>query len=334
MDVDDLVRAYDTALARQGRAPGTRKKYVPLARAFLDWGQDRLHGQPTTLDIDLFLSSREGVLETLLGRAPQRSTMRGQIATLRSFFLYLERSGLLTDAEGSPLSNPMGAVVAPTVEQRPNDFLRPLEDAALLGCASPPAERIVVWLLRWSGLRVAEACGLQLQDLDLAPERGSIVVPKSKTSAGMRTIPIVPCLVPELETWLDDLESRGITSPEDYFLATATRSAFKPTFVWRLVKRAGARAGVRRVECECGSRRRTRHERGCPETTTGENVSAITPHTLRRTFGSHLLNRGLRLEVVSRLLGHSSTVVTERAYAELLAPTIRDELLAVLSDEH
>jgi hypothetical protein len=40
----------------------------------------------------------------------------------------------------------------------------------------------------------------------------------------------------------------------------------------------------------------------------------------------------LRLEVVSRLLGHSSTVVTERAYAELLAPTIRDEFLAVLSD--
>jgi integrase len=62
----------------------------------------------------------------------------------------------------------------------------------------------------------------------------------------------------------------------------------------------------------------------------GENVSAITPHSLRRTFGSYLLNRGLRLEVVSRLLGHSSTVVTERAYAELLGATIRDELLAVL----
>jgi integrase len=51
---------------------------------------------------------------------------------------------------------------------------------------------------------------------------------------------------------------------------------------------------------------------------------------LRRTFGSYLLNKGLRLEVVSKLLGHSSTVVTERAYAELLGTTIRDELLAVL----
>jgi integrase len=84
------------------------------------------------------------------------------------------------------------------------------------------------------------------------------------------------------------------------------------------------------VECLCGSLLRTRHARGCPRTTTGENVSEITPHTLRRTFGSYLVNKGLRLEVVSRLLGHSSTVVTERAYAELLGSTVRDELFAIL----
>jgi integrase len=327
-----LAEAYEAALARQGRAPATLKKYSPVVRTFLDWADRQGNRLPTTLDIDLFLTRREAELEARMGRRPRRSTVRAQIAALRSFFLYLERSGLLVDVDGRAVTNPMTAVVAPTVEQRPNDFLRPLEDAALLECALPPAERIVVWLLRWTGLRVAEACALRLQDLDLTPEREIIVVRKSKTTAGVRTIPLVPCLVPELEAWLRMLSSRGVSSPQAHLLATTSGSAFRPTFVWRLVKRAGARAEVRPVPCECGSRRRSRHERGCPRTVSGENLSAITPHTLRRTFGSYLLNRGLRLEVVSRLLGHSSTVVTERAYAELLAPTIRDELLAVLSN--
>jgi integrase len=243
---------------------------------------------------------------------------------------YLERAGLLRTTDGLPAKNPMVGVVAPALEQRPNDFLRPVEDNALLECGSPAVERMVVWLLRWTGLRVSEACALKLEDIDLTPGRESILVRRSKTAAGVRTIPLVPCLVPEIEGWLATLGSRGLLSPQAHILATASGSAFKPTFVWRLVKRAGARAQVRPVDCLCGSLLRTRHERGCPRTTTGENVSEITPHTLRRTFGSYLVNKGLRLEVVSRLLGHSSTVVTERAYAELLGTTVRDELFAIL----
>ncbi len=271
--------------------------------------------------------------EAQTGRPPSRATVRARISALRSFFLYLERAGLLVDAAGRVTPNPMAGVVAPSLEQRPNDFLCPIEDAALLECQSPPAARIVVRLLRWTGLRVSEACALRLDDVDLSPGNESLLVRRGKTAAGIRTIPLVPPLVPELETWLVLLRAQQITSPQAYLLSTRTGSAFKPSFVRRLVKRAGERAGVRKIECQCGSRRRTRHTRGCPRTVTGENVSAVTPHTLRRTFGSYLLNRGLRLEVVSRLLGHSSTVVTERAYAELLGSTVRDELLAVLAGD-
>ena len=324
-----LLGAYESALIRQGRAEATRIKYLHGVRMFLDAVGCNVGGV-SALDIDLFLAGWEADVERQTGRRPRRSTVRSRIAALRSFFGYLERSGILIDQAGAPGRNPMHAVVAPVLEQRPNDFLRPLEDAALLRCPSPPPERFVVWLLRWTGVRVAEACALRLEDLDLTPGRETLLIRKSKTAAGVRTMPIVPSLVPELETWLARLSERGVTSPQAHLLATSTGSGFKPTFIWRLVKRAGERADVRPVPCLCGSPRRTRHERGCPRTKTGENVSLITPHTLRRTFGSYLLNKGLRLEVVSRLLGHSSTVVTERAYAELLSTTIRDELLAVL----
>ena len=180
------------------------------------------------------------------------------------------------------------------------------------------AERMVVWLLRWTGLRVSEACSLKLDDVDLTPGRENLLVRQSKTAAGMRTIPVVPCLVPELETWLERLRSKRITSPQANLLATGTGSGFKPTFVWRLVKRAGERADVRPVLCQCGSRLRTRHAAGC--SANDERRERLVDHTPHASadIRSCLLNKGLRLEVVSRLLGHSSTVVTERAYAELL----------------
>jgi integrase/recombinase XerD len=72
-------------------------------------------------------------------------------------------------------------------------------------------------------------------------------------------------------------------------------------FVWRVVKRVGERAEVK-----------------------------ISPHTLRRTFASHLLNKGARIEVVSKLLGHSDVRVTQAAYAELEDATTRAEFLRVL----
>ena len=58
-----------------------------------------------------------------------------------------------------------------------------------------------------------------------------------------------------------------------------------------------------------------------------ENLSQVSPHTLRRTFGSHLLNNGVRIEVVSALLGHADVRVTQQAYAELLQATIAREVL-------
>jgi integrase len=53
----------------------------------------------------------------------------------------------------------------------------------------------------------------------------------------------------------------------------------------------------------------------------------VTPHTLRRTFGTDLLNKDTRIETVSKLLGHADTRVTLDCYAELLPETIRSEAM-------
>jgi integrase/recombinase XerD len=57
----------------------------------------------------------------------------------------------------------------------------------------------------------------------------------------------------------------------------------------------------------------------------------VSPHTLRRTFGSHLLNEGMRLETVSKLLGHSDVRVTQKAYAQLEDSTVCDEFMRIIA---
>lgn len=59
-----------------------------------------------------------------------------------------------------------------------------------------------------------------------------------------------------------------------------------------------------------------------------------TPHTLRRTFATELLNNGVRLETVSRLLGHAGTAISESAYAELTDARIRHEVEQALKARH
>jgi hypothetical protein len=77
----------------------------------------------------------------------------------------------------------------------------------------------------------------------------------------------------------------------------------QPRYVWRIVRDVAARAGM-----------------------TTASGRRITPHTLRRTFATDLLNRGVRLETVSRLLGHAATTITEQAYAQLTDHRIRMEM--------
>lgn len=92
------------------------------------------------------------------------------------------------------------------------------------------------------------------------------------------------------------------------------------------MKRVAFKAAVRPIPCRCGTNVSTSHDAGCPRTKNGRHLSEITPHTLRRTFGSALRRRGTALDVISKLLGHSSTKVTEESYVELEVTVIGRKL--------
>lgn len=314
---------------RLGKAKGTCIKYVGALRAFDAWLGERAFSALTGKDIEDYLDWWFSDFQRVYGREPSKQTQRNLITALRVFFAYLDRNERLRDSEGHFVRNPMISVEAPRVEQRPHDWLRPEEDRAFLACECTLQERTIVWLLRWTGMRVGEAVSVRIRDLDFSPEGETIKVATSKTAAGRRVVPLVPELLPLVRTWLDHLRLQGLYSADAPLLSTRHGTAMKGTYVWRVVKRVSERAEIRVVACSCGSPGR-RHESGCPRSRSGENASTVTPHTLRKTYGSHLLNNGTRLEVVSKMLGHQNSRITEQVYAELLDRQAHREVLQAL----
>jgi integrase/recombinase XerD len=295
-----LLDAFASRLSRT-KTPGTRTKYVAHVRHFLTWLGERDPLSVRSPDLNDYLDT------WCAADNPAASTQRVRLGALKSFYEYLRSRDLLIGPDGHERANPVDRIEKPKLRRRPNDWLRDEEDRALLNAPLTEQEQIVIWLLRWTGLRIGEASALKIEDVDL--EREEIRVRASKSDAGLRVVPVVPELNVELRKWIASLRRRGLYRADGPLLATCHGTPMKPQFAWRLVKRVAHRANVRATP----------------------GGSAISPHTLRRTFGSHLLNRGVRMEVVSKLLGHADTRVTQAAYAELLDETIRQEVRSALA---
>jgi integrase len=87
------------------------------------------------------------------------------------------------------------------------------EDRALLNVECPHHHRIIVWLLRYTGVRVAEAQGLRVGDVDLTPGHEALTVRGSKTAASSRTIPLLPQFLPLIQQHLEHIrQSMLVTS--------------------------------------------------------------------------------------------------------------------------
>jgi integrase/recombinase XerD len=280
-------------------------QYAVYLEPFIGWVGERDLADITAQQIDLeWLSRWYADFDRRYGRPPAPKTVANHMTALDSFFTFLERFDYVP-------KNPMNRIDPPKVIQRPNDWLRPEEDEAMLASVRSPQERIVVPFLRFSGLRSgSELPYLANKDIDLASN--TITVRHSKTPRGRRVIPILPELQPFVERWAIYQRTIGQTIPTAPFFSTRNGTPMRHKQVYETVKRVASRAGVRP---RCATDRE------------GINTTEVSPHTLRRTFGSHLLNRGVRLEVVSRLLGHESTLTTEKAYASLLDEVIAAEVL-------
>jgi tyrosine recombinase XerC len=209
-----------------------------------------------------------------------RPTIARKLASLRSFYRFLVREGLVGD-------NPAANLSAPRREQRLPIFLDEDEVERLLTSPDPqdPAglrDRAILEVLYSTGMRIGELAAVSLDDVDLL---GEVLKARGKGKKE-RLVPLGTPAVHALRDYLACRESfggRGRRSRTALFLNKGgTRLSDRG--IRRLFHKYARRAGL---------------------------PARATPHTLRHSFATHMLNRGADLRSVQELLGHSSLASTQ-----------------------
>jgi len=190
-----------------------------------------------------FLAGWNSNFEQTHGRTCAHGTLRLLIQALRSFYAFLDRYDLLVDADGQPVRDPLRRIDGPKSAHRANDWLRAREEQQLLAATITPEERIVITLLRWSGLRCGEAVQLLVRDIDF--DRQELHVRHSKTRTGLRTVPLLPGLERELQVWLQHVQAQQPVAGDAPLLVTRNQTPMKAQLIVRIVRRAAQRAALR-----------------------------------------------------------------------------------------
>lgn len=244
----------------------------------------------TPLDADA--RTLRAYLAALHERGLAKSSVARRLAALRSFYRLLMR-------RGRARVNPAREIHTPKLPQRLPTYL-PIDESEALLRAEPPAtpagvrDRAILELLYATGVRVAELSGLDVPDVDL--REGAVRV--YGKGGKERIVPVGRKAVDALRAYL---QRRG----------DPTRG---PVFV----NERGGRLTVRSVHRIVRARARA-----------AGLYRRVSPHTLRHTFATHLLDAGADLRLIQELLGHARLGTTQK-YTHVSA----DRLMKVYDAAH
>jgi len=226
------------------------------------------------------ITELRGYVSALSEAGYAKTTIARRLAALRSFFRYGQRERWCESNPAAPLRNPRRPAALP-------HFLSTDEIGKLLAAPSEAAElglrdRAILETLYSAGLRVSELVAATDGDLDL---REGILRVRGK-GRKERLAPLGSYATRALKKWL---RARKLASNEK-------TGEDAPLFVNRFGRRLTTRSVARMLE-------KYLQETGLDLRT--------TPHTLRHSFATHLLDRGADIRSVQELLGHKSLVTTQ-----------------------
>jgi integrase/recombinase XerC len=200
-----------------------------------------------------------------------------KIATLRSFYKFLLKREIITTDPSSRIK------VLKTAKRLPQ-FVKQSELNILLdqfdfkNSLNGWRDRVMLEVLYGTGIRLSELVNLEVKDIDLNKQTIKVLGKRNKE----RVIPFSNGLKVVILDYMKAKE--GLITKNDFFLITNKGEKVYPEFVYRIIKKY------------------------LKNYTSADKTS---PHVLRHTFATHLLNKGADLNAVKDLLGHSSLAATQ-----------------------
>jgi site-specific recombinase XerD len=280
-----------------GSSPHTRKAYESDLRQFVAWAERGGATGPEAVD---HLTLRR-YLAYLTTRGMARPTIARKAAALRAFFGWLRRRGVVAADPTRNLRTPKGDRRLPRVPKAAEVATLLDEGPAAddpLSLAIAARDDAVLEVLYGAGLRVSELCGLGPSDVDL---RGGMVTVLGKRSK-IRRVPLGEVAIAAIGAYLDGGRTilSGPASPPDALFLNRRGKRLTPRDARRILERRLLTDG-----------------------------RAISPHSLRHAYATHLLEGGADLRAVQELLGHAD-VATTQLYTHLT----KDRLRAVYDATH
>ncbi len=286
-DADTLVDRFLVHLAvERGSSPRTVKAYASDLHRYLEWAQ-RAGVDPIALDhrrLRLYLAEMDRARYA-------RTTIARRLSAVRSFFNYLATTGVVDSNPAAVLSAPKAARRLPRIV--PSEELEAILESPDPSTPSGLRDRAVIELLYASGVRVSELSGLSLADLDLTQGQIRVMGKGSKE----RLVPVHHAAQARLREYLAQGRPHlaRADSPETVFLSTRG-NALSDDAVRRIFKRSLSRASA---------------------------TLSLSPHAMRHTFATHLLEGGADLRTVQELLGHVALSTTQ-IYTHLSMKRLQD----------
>jgi integrase/recombinase XerC len=295
--MQSALTAFRTHLEVERQAsPHTVRNYLGDLRQFLDFATDHCGMElcsPTQIDT----ATIRAFLYRLHQRGISRTTMARKLASVRSFFTFLERHHDLNPNPARPLQSPKSRRPLPVVPSIDQLF------ALLDTPETPPSphqtrDQAILELLYATGIRVSELVALDLQDIDLHATTLRI------QGKGKR----------ERQAFFGPTAAAGLTA------YLAMRHAYKPSSdnSALFLNHRGGRLSTRGVHLLV--KKHSRRVGLSPRT---------SPHTLRHAFATHLLDNGADLRSIQELLGHQRLSTTQR-YTHVSM----DHIMAVYDQAH